>query len=245
MATLPDTASTCGWMIKLCVFTDAESVAKSLANSIVHTIESARGVISPTGIMLAGGRTPKRAYEIIAQSGITVPPGIKLMISDERYVPHDHIDSNYLMLKPFMEAIHCSANQQTMVNTALSSTDAADDFGLRLGSFFDGGGNLDICFLGLGTDGHTASLFNAGHLKECEGKNAIRVDRPDGKVGISASPSIIRKAKRIVFVATGAEKKDIADQLLRHPLATTAGQVVFRHPHVELWVDQPAHPGSI
>jgi len=245
MATAPDTASTCGWMIKLCVFTDAESVAKSLANSIVHTIESARGIVSPTGIMLAGGRTPKRAYEIVAQSGITVPPGFQIMISDERYVPFDHPDSNYLMLKPFMEAVHCSAHQQIMVNTDQSRSAAAEDFGGRLGSFFDSGGNLEICFLGLGSDGHTASLFNPGHLKDSEGKNAISVDRPDGRVGISATPSIIQKSNRIVFVATGAEKKEIASQLLRNPQSITAGQVVFRHPHVELWVDQPAHSGSL
>jgi len=245
METSPDTASTCGWMIKLCVFTDAESVAKALGNSIIHTMESARSSLSPTGIMLAGGRTPKRAYEMVAQSGMAAPAGINLMISDERHVPLDHPDSNYLMLKPFMDAVHCPAGQQIMVNTALPSMDAAIDFGNRLGSFFDAGGHLDICFLGLGADGHTASLFNPGHLKESEGKNAISVDRPDGRVGISASPSIIRKSKRIVFVVTGAEKKEIAAMLLHDPKSITAGQVVFRHPHVELWVDQPARPGTV
>lgn len=232
-------------MIKLCVYPDASSVAKALADSIQQTMDAARSIQTPVGIMLAGGRTPKQAYGLVAQSGKKVPSNLHVIISDERHVPLTHPDSNFLMLKPFLEAIHCPPGQQIMVDTAMSPEKAAVDFSHRLGAFFEMNGQLELCFLGLGADGHTASLFNADHLKQSAGKNAIHVDRPDGRVGISATPSIILKARRIVLVVTGAEKKEMARVLLKQPQSITAGQVIFRHPHVELWVDEAARPGTM
>lgn len=227
-------------MIKHCIHPNAESVAQALADAILKVFDGALLDDQPRGIMLAGGRTPKAAYGIVAQSGRTIPANLTLMTSDERWVPLDHPDSNFLMMKPFMDAVQCRASQMLMVNTALSRHEAASDFGRRLDDYFRQGGILTDCFLGLGADGHTASIFNDEQLKQSEQSSAISVDRPDGKIGISATPAIIQKAQRIVFVVTGVDKKEMADRLLRQPLDITAGKVVFRHPHVELWRDQAA-----
>ena len=227
-------------MIKRCVFNDAAAVAHALAQSIQKAFKEAESATTPHAVMLAGGRTPKAAYQLVAESACTIPSAMHVMVSDERWVPLDHPDSNYFMMSPFMQSVGCPLDKRIMVNTTLPREEAASDFGRRLEAFFQNGGELDTCYLGLGSDGHTASLFSDKHLSMCEGKSAISVDRPDGRIGISATPSIIQKAKRIVFVVTGKDKQTMADRLLKKPLETIAGKVVFRHPNVELWMDREA-----
>ncbi|HMP88761.1 MAG TPA: 6-phosphogluconolactonase [Kiritimatiellia bacterium] len=227
-------------MIKHCIYPSAESVATGLATAILKAFDRAEMIDGPVAIMLAGGRTPKAAYEIVARSGRIIPENMTLMISDERWVPLDSPESNFLMMTPFMKAVKCAEIQKIMVNTALPREEAAKDFGRRLDSFFNRGGILLESFLGLGADGHTASLFSDDHLTKSQNTSAIAVDRPDGRVGISATASTIQKAQRVVFVVTGADKKNMADLLLTRPLDLTAGKVVFRHAHVELWRDKAA-----
>ena len=235
-----DPESACGWMIQRRVYPTADAVARALADSLIETFAAAASVDHPVAVMLAGGRTPKAAYQLIAASGRTAPPNLTLMISDERWVPLDHADSNYKMMSPFLDAVGASPAQRLMVNTALPRDAAAADFGQRLDAFFERGGKLVACFLGLGSDGHTASLFNPDQLRSAENRSALDVDRPDGRVGISATPSIIRRAEKIVFVVTGSDKQEMARRLLTAPAGITAGQVVWRHPNTALWLDREA-----
>lgn len=232
--------SSCGWMIQRRVFPSADAVARALADSLIDLFESAATSSQPVAVMLAGGRTPKAAYQLVTDSGKRVSPNVTLMISDERWVPLDHADSNYLMLRPFLDSIGAAPSQCLMVNTALPRQAAANDFGQRLDAYFSGGGRLVSCFLGMGSDGHTASLFNPDHLKAAEGKSALDVDRPDGRVGISATPSIIRIAEQIVFVVTGTDKQEMARRLTTTPASIIAGQVVWRHPNTAIWMDREA-----
>ncbi len=233
-------------MIRRRVYRDADAVAKALADAIVSAFAKAAESGAQTALMLAGGRTPKAAYELVARAGTRIPANMVLMISDERYVPLDHADSNYRMMRPFLDAIGAREQQLVMVNTALPRDEAAKDFGQRLDRYFAEGGTLATCYLGLGADGHTASLFNETHLDMSEGRSAIAVDRPDGRIGISATPSIIRKAMEVIFVVTGSDKQVMAECLLNNPGSITAGKVVWRHPVTALWLDEAAcgHPIS-
>jgi 6-phosphogluconolactonase len=225
-------------MIQRRVYPSADAVARALADALIEIFAATAGVDHPVAVMLAGGRTPKAAYQLVADSGRSAPPNLTLMISDERWVPRDHADSNYKMMSPFLDAVGALESQRLMVNTALPRDAAAADFGQRLDAFFAFGGKLAACFLGLGSDGHTASLFNPEHLRNAEGRSALDVDRPDGRVGISATPSIIRRAEKVVFVVTGSDKQEMAHRLLTAPANLTAGQVVWRHPNTAIWLDR-------
>ncbi len=227
-------------MIQRRVFASADAVAQALAETLIQTFDSATRSNQPIAIMLAGGRTPKAAYQLVAASGRKIPANLTLMISDERWVPWDHADSNYRMMLPFLDAVGAAESQRLMVNTTLPRHEAAEDFGKRLETYFALGGRIVSCFLGLGSDGHTASLFNPGHLKAAEGKSGLDVDRPDGRVGISATPSVIQRAEQIVFVVTGYDKQEMARRLLTAPATITAGQVVWRHPNTSIWLDRDA-----
>jgi 6-phosphogluconolactonase len=228
-------------MINRRVYADADTVARALADALLALFD--RAAATPQqhlGVMLAGGRTPKAAYGLVAASGRRLPPNLTLIISDERWVPADHPDSNGLMMQPFFEAIQATPGQLLMVNTTLPRSESAADFGHRLQQYFTSGGLLDTAFLGLGADGHTASLFSADDLARAARQPAIDVDRPDGRIGISASPSVIRMADRIVFVVTGSDKTDKVRALLAHPRDVIAGQVVWQHPQVAVWLDRAA-----
>lgn len=222
------------------VLPDPDSVARAFCEELINLFRKAGGIRMPVGIMVPGGRTPKAAYQLVAQSGVKIPRNISIIISDERHVPPGDADSNFTMMKPFLEAIGCGPDRRIFVNTLLGRREAAIDFGRQLGRFTQAGGSIEACFLGLGADGHTASLFNDSQLKAAVNYNAIDVDRPDGKAGISAAPMVIRGARRIVFVVTGADKADMVKSLVENPGTITAGKVVFGHPFVELLLDQAA-----
>lgn len=233
-------SKSCGWMIKLCVHPSPEAVASALARAILATFEAPSSA-RPRALMLAGGRTPKAAYEQVAASGRRLPDDLSLIIGDERYVPADHADSNARMMQPFLHAVQCPPDRLIKPDTALPREACAEDFGRRLDRFL-ARGVVTTCFLGLGADGHTAGLFSASDLARANNRSAISVDRPDGKPGITATPSVIRRAERIVFVVTGADKREKVRQLLRQPMDIVAGRVVDRHPDVEVWVDPSARP---
>lgn len=237
-----DAASgSCGWMINRRVYNDPDAVAHALAESLLGLFDQA--IAEPgrrIGVMLAGGRTPKAAYGLVAASGRHIPSNLTLIISDERWVPADHPDSNALMMQPFFRAIQAAPEQLLLVNTTLPRRESADDFGRRLQQFFSSGGALETAFLGLGADGHTASLFSPDDLDRASRQPAIDVDRPDGRIGISASPSVIRMASRIVFVVTGSDKTEKVRSLLAQPRDVIAGQVVWKHPQVAVWLDRAA-----
>lgn len=228
-------------MINRRVYADADAVAHAVANALLALFDQAASAPNqPIGVMLAGGRTPKAAYSLVASSGRRIPPNLTVIISDERLVPADHPDSNRLMMQPFFQAVQATPEQLLMVNTALPRQESAADFGHRLQQYFTSGGKLETAFLGLGADGHTASLFSAEDLARAARQPAVDVDRPDGRIGISASPSVIRHATRIVFVVTGADKTEKARALLAHPRDVIAGQVVWNHPNVAVWMDRAA-----
>jgi 6-phosphogluconolactonase/glucosamine-6-phosphate isomerase/deaminase len=79
--------------------------------------------------------------------------------------------------------------------------------------------------LGLGADGHTASLFNQEQLSQARGKLAIAVDRPDGLQGISVTPEVLSRVAQPVFLVTGADKHAIVEDFLRSDSALVARQV--------------------
>ena len=64
---------------------------------------------------------------------------------------------------------------------------------------------MTIIAMGLGADGHTASLFNTANLEQARGKLAIAVQRPDGLQGVSVTPELLSKVAEPLFLVTGAD----------------------------------------
>ncbi len=89
--------------------------------------------------------------------------------------------------------------------------------------------------LGLGLDGHVASLFNKQDLKRGAGRYAVAVPLKNGSDRISVTRNLLLQVESLVFLVAGREKADILEKTLNDPSSTVAGQAVRGISQTELW----------
>jgi 6-phosphogluconolactonase/glucosamine-6-phosphate isomerase/deaminase len=139
--------------------------------ALVERLERAINGAAAAGpaVMLSGGRTPLPAYREVAARKPTPAKGLHLLFSDDRYVPVTSESSNYFQARQLVNALELPDPQVLRVRTELPLQEAADDYGRQLNRMLDLGVGISLGLLGLGADGHTASLFNASHLEQARG----------------------------------------------------------------------------
>ncbi|HEV2284710.1 MAG TPA: 6-phosphogluconolactonase [Steroidobacteraceae bacterium] len=193
-------------------------------------------------VMLAGGTTPMNAYRALARQGTRRDERLHLLFSDERYVPADSPASNYHQSQPLLTALALPEEEVLRVRTELPLEEAAADYAGRLTTLLSSGIHVGLGLLGLGADGHTASLFSAADLERGRGRYALAVQRPDGMSAVSVSPEFLATVEEPLFVVAGADKRDAVRALLAHSAALTAWRAVSGCARVELWADRLATP---
>jgi 6-phosphogluconolactonase len=189
-----------------------------------------------TAVMLSGGRTPLPAYREVAARKPKPAKGLHLLFSDDRYVPVTSESSNYFQSRQLVDALALPDSQVLRVRTELPLQEAADDYGRQLTRMLDPGVTITLGLLGLGADGHTASLFNTTHLEQARGKLAIAVQRPDGLQGVSVTPDLLSKVAEPLFLVTGADKHAIVEEFLKSDSRLTARQAIAGYPKAEIWI---------
>lgn len=195
----------------------------------------------PPAIMLSGGTTPLPTYQALgARAHLERSDRLTILFSDERYVPADSPASNFLRAQPLLAALALPSAAVLRVRTELPLEDAARDYEAQLAALLRDGGRIGLGLLGLGADGHTASLFGAGDLERARGRLALAVQRPDGMSAVSVSPGLLGQVTEPVFLAAGADKRDAVERLLAGDSTLTAWRAVAGCPRVELWVDEVA-----
>jgi 6-phosphogluconolactonase/glucosamine-6-phosphate isomerase/deaminase len=213
-------------MIKICSFESPDAL-------IAKTIELLRETLpTPGNIMLSGGSTPYVVYNQLAADPCPVHPERKLFLSDERMVPADSSNNNAHNLAPMLKALHCE-DRFIRVQTNLPIEKAADQFASDLESMT----SIDIGFLGMGSDGHTAGFFTPEQTGLKNGSLTLHTDRPDGMQGVSVTPALFRRVERIILLVTGESKRGIINTLLNQPETIAAGIALAEHSNVELWTD--------
>ena len=165
--------------------------------------------------MLTGGSTPRRAYELAA----ALEPDwglVSLWWGDERSVPPDNELSNYrLAAESLLDRIESPPAEVHRIRGELPPAEAATQLDAELE-----GVELDLLLLGLGTDGHIASLFpgspqlSVADRRAASGPAGLEpfVDR------VTMTLPTLRAAKQIVFLATGADKADAAARAFAGPV---------------------------
>jgi 6-phosphogluconolactonase/glucosamine-6-phosphate isomerase/deaminase len=219
--------------------------AQTLTDAVIELLRK-QFAASPGGdhaVMLAGGSTPMAAYAAIAARPVQPGTGLHLCFSDDRYVPADSPKSNYGNTLPLIRALGLSDERVMRVHGEDPIQPATDRFGKDLGDFLARGGRVALGLLGLGADGHTASLFSKDDIDRGKGHWSVAVKRPDGMEGISVTPEFLARIDRIIFLVSGADKKPMALKLLKESLTIPAGMAVAACPSVELWSDPAAWPG--
>lgn len=204
----------------------------------------ARAIAAPSAaaLMLSGGTTPLPAYRALTKrSGLAPAAGLRILFSDDRYVPADSPASNYHQARPLLDALALPPEAVVLrVRTELPLEEAADDYARQLAGLLRSGTRIGLGLLGLGADGHTASLFGAADLERARGHLAVAVHRPDGLSAVSVTPELLAQVDEPVFVAAGGGKRDAVRRLLARDPGLIAWRAVAGCARVELWVDEAA-----
>jgi 6-phosphogluconolactonase len=175
-----------------------EDVAESAAADVASALaEGARSLV------LAGGTTPKRCYELLTLADIQWGR-VTILFGDERCVPPDHAESNYRMARAALLDRVAPASVHRMP-AELGPDEAADVYSHVVASLAP----LDVVVLGVGEDGHTASLFPGYPEVNAKGwavgvRNAPKPP-PDR---VSLTLPALQGARRVLVLATGAGKAD-------------------------------------
>jgi len=188
-------------------------------------VEAARAAIAARGVFhlaLAGGRTPLPLYRRLAAEPARIDwPRVHVWFGDERAVPWDHAESNYRMAREaLLDRVPVPAGQVHPIRarTAYIRQDAAA-YGERMRRLLPPGAHgfpaLDLVLLGLGADGHTASLFPGTcilhqRVRPVEANYVPRLRA----WRISLTYPVLEAAREVLFLATGAEKAEAVRRTL-------------------------------
>jgi 6-phosphogluconolactonase len=227
---------------------DAEALAHRAAAWIADLAAASGGRFA---ICLSGGSTPRRLYQLLAQPPFReqMPWGrLHWFWGDERFVPWDHPDSNYGMARTALlaqapipaENIHGIATEGT-------PAEAARSYERRLKSWY-GGETLDpalplfdVVLLGLGEDGHTASLIPGTPVLDERERWVAEVIGARPEPRITLTYPVLESTRHVAFLVAGADKRDMLNRALAGDVALPAARV---RPHgVLTWfVDAAARP---
>jgi 6-phosphogluconolactonase len=201
-------------------------------NLIVETLELLRATLPTAGnLMLSGGSTPYVIYNRLAADPCPVHPQRNLFLSDERMMPFSSPKNNAHNLLPLLKALDCHGHF-LQVDTTLSPRAAAAHFEEGLQRMQ----SVDLGFLGMGDDGHTAGFFTPEQAR-IQDRLTLHTDRPDGMEGVSVTPAFFQRVEKIILLVTGESKRAIIHTLLNDPQTIPAGIALSDHPNVELWTD--------
>jgi 6-phosphogluconolactonase len=208
----------------------------ALDTALEQRLAQAIGTSGPRAVMLSGGHTPLPAYRALASRPVPHDEQLHVLFSDERYVPSDSEASNYHQSRPLLDALALTPARLLRVRTELPLEAAAADYERALIKLLDAGIPISLGLLGLGADGHTASLFSADDLARARGRLAIAVHRPDGMSAVSATPQLLAKVEELLFVVAGADKQSAVQALEAGDPHLTAWLAVKERAALELWV---------
>jgi 6-phosphogluconolactonase len=202
------------------VFESPLEVARAAAQYFVDQCQQAVGRSDGFAVALSGGSTPKTLYELLANPNEPFRQQVvwaktHFFFTDERNVPPDHPESNYRMVFEAMLAhvprtnIYRIAGEKPAAQAAAEyEATLVEDFGPQIP-------DLDLNFLGLGEDGHTASLFpHSTALEETERLVVAPWVEKFGSYRISLTLPVLNGGKSVVFLVTGASKAAILREII-------------------------------
>jgi 6-phosphogluconolactonase len=192
--------------LRLAVYPDADSAVRAAADLFT--------ALAPASVALAGGSTPRALYELLASEDYRDRSDwhdLEVFFGDERAVPPDHPDSNFGMANrallshvPLSEgAVHRMEGEADPLEAA------AERYAMGLPD------HLDLVLLGMGPDGHTASLFPGQDALDERNRRVMATTGADGSPRITLTYPAIEAARHVVFLVTGDAKREALDAIRR------------------------------
>lgn len=198
-------------------------VADLHAAAAAHITDCARRAVAERGrflLVLAGGGTPRDTYRLLASTGAERIrcPQVHVFWGDERCVPPDHEASNFRLAAESLlrhlpipdSGIHRVRGEEPPGRAAaLYDRELRDFFGAARPADLSAGEGFDLVLLGVGADGHTASLFPGSPALEASGW-AVAASAPDGvdvPERVTLTLPAINRAREVLFLARGPDKR--------------------------------------
>ena len=200
------------------IFPLPANLAFHVVQEFIQLSNTAADLREKTNIALSGGSTPKMLFQLLSQSPYR--DKIKWEVlhffwSDERCVPPDHPESNYGMTqKKLLQYIKIPNSNIHRIKGESLPDEAAHSYSTEIyknvPSYDDGIPRFDWILLGVGDDGHTASLFPGSEVLYIRDKLcAVAVHPVSGQHRITMTLPLINHAKRVTFLVTGKSKRKI------------------------------------
>jgi 6-phosphogluconolactonase len=218
----------------------SDALASRVAEWFAETTSAISG---PLRVALSGGSTPRALYQILGSDAFCarVPwHRLSLFFGDERMVPYDHPDSNYRMVRETLLRNRPLRDDQIFpIPTDSSPDEAAQAYEQTLRRVHGDGPSdssrplFDIVFLGLGNDGHTASLLPGQPVLRVTDRWVAPVPAGRAEVRITLTYPAIESSGTVAFLVTGADKaKTVSavlqgDQTLPAARIATCGTIVW------------------
>ena len=205
--------------MELNIFQTPQALARAAAAHFVDRCQRAVEQSNGFAVALSGGSTPRLLYELLADPHEPFRDRIAwkkcfFFFTDERHVPPDHPESNYRMAYealfsrvPKTHVIRMSGEKPAEV--------AAEEYEDVLWELYEEGPDLDLVLLGLGEDGHTASLFpGSSALEETERLVVAPWVEKLNAYRITLTLPVINEGQSVVFLVTGASKAEILREVI-------------------------------
>jgi 6-phosphogluconolactonase len=208
-------------MIK--VYADLEALSQAAAALVVKQAELAVAARGRFSLALSGGNTPKRTYELLARPPLVAQgPWDRMHIfwGDERCVPRDDPRSNARMARQvWLDHVPIPGPQIHPLDCAQAPAAAARQYEEQLREFFAGRPpRLDLVLLGLGENGHTASLFPGTPVLEEKARWAAEVYVAEQDLyRVTLTAPLLNQAAMVAFLVAGDSKAGVLREVLQGP----------------------------
>ena len=208
------------------ILADADAVAKAAAKFIANEAREAISVCGKFTIAVSGGKTPWQMLRALANEEVPWA-GVHVFQVDERVTPAGDADRNLTHLRSSLlshaplreEQIHAMPVNETNLVTA------AANYVKTLEQFAGTPPVLDLVHLGLGADGHTASLVPNDAILNVTDHDVAMTDLYQKRLRMTLTYPLINRAKKILWVATGVEKAEMLRRLRDGDKSIPAGKI--------------------
>jgi 6-phosphogluconolactonase len=209
-------------MAEIRTCSEAASLARAAAEHFVTLAAEAIAVHGQFVVALSGGSTPRATYVLLASDEFAARVDwsrVHVFWGDERCVPPDHPDSNYRMAREaLLDKIPIPTENVHRIRGEWPPDQAATAYQAELEAVLGAGGQFDLILLGMGADGHTASLFpdTAAMHEQTRWVVAHYVDKL-AAWRVTLTPPAINAAAHVTFIVSGAGKAERLREVFAGP----------------------------
>lgn len=228
-------------------FPDPKRLARAAAETVVEVLRHALTERGRADLMLTGGSTPRALYELLATDYAHALDWrtVDVFFSDERHVPHAHEDSNLRMARETLLDGLVPPERVHPFPTASTPEADARAYEQTLRAHFGDEPAFDLMLLGMGEDGHIASLFpGIAALDETE-RWVVATEAPAGmpvRDRLSLTLPVLNAGRVTLFLVAGEAKRDAVAAVMRDPDRSPPAEHVTARERLLWYVDEAAAP---